>query len=279
MEHGAFSSAVTAPALVAWTLLAAASVAYAMAARRAQRGRRGWSGWRIVSFVAGAVILAVAVSPPVAAWAHHDLRGHMTQHLLLGMIAPLGLVLAAPLTLVLREIPVPLARLATSALRSRPVRVATHPVTALLLDVGVLYLLFLTPLFAATLASPALHGVVHFHFFAAGSLFIWSIAGPDPVPHRPGFRTRLAALFVAIAAHSTLAKVMYAYGWPRGTDFPLHEVRAAAKLMYYGGDAAELLLAIALFAAWYRAAGRRRRSRSTARSATTAPPRPQLRLR
>jgi putative membrane protein len=30
--------------------------------------------------------------------------------------------------------------------------------------------------------------------------------------------------------------------------------------MYYGGDVAELLLAVALFAAWYRRAGHRRPS-------------------
>ena len=29
-------------------------------------------------------------------------------------------------------------------------------------------------------------------------------------------------------------------------------IQAAAQLMYYGGDLAELALAIALFAAWYR---------------------------
>jgi putative membrane protein len=211
----------------------------------------------VLSFVAGAGLLALAVSPPVAALAHHDLRGHMLQHLLLGMFAPLALVLAAPVTLLLRSLPVTGARRVSGVLRRRPVRFLSHPLTALTLDVGALYLLYLTPLFAATLASAPLHTLVHLHFFAAGSLFVWSIAGPDPAPHRSPFRTRLQVLLFAIAAHSTLAKILYAYGWPRGAGHDLQEIRAAAQWMYYGGDLAELLLAVALFAAWYRAAGRR----------------------
>ena len=38
----------------------------------------------------------------------------------------------------------------------------------------------------------------------------------------------------------------------------------AAKCMYYGGDIAEILLATALFASWYRQRGRRQPRRSHA---------------
>lgn len=250
--------------LVLWPVLAAISAAYLVAAGRTRSRGRGWSGWRSAVFLVGTGLLAVAVSPPVGAWAHHDLRGHMLQHLLIGMFAPLALVLATPATLLLRTLSVPSARRLAALLKSCPVGRITHPATALLLDAGALYVLYLTPLFAATLASPYLHGVVHLHFFAAGFLFAWSIAGRDPAPHRPGFGTRLGVLFVAIAAHSTLAKLMYAHGWPRGTHHDLEQIRAAARLMYYGGDVAELLLAIALFAAWYRAGGRQLARRSRA---------------
>jgi putative membrane protein len=237
-------------------LLPVGALALYLAAAARQRRKR-WSGWRTLSFVAGIALLVVALSSPLAAWARHDLRGHMLQHLLLGMFAPLALVLAAPLTLLLGSVPAPAARRISALLRSRPVHGLTHPVTALILDVGALYLLHLTPLYAATLSSPALHGAVHFHFFAAGCLFAWAIVGPDPAPRRPRFRTRLLVLLLAIAAHSTLAKIMYAYGWPRGTPHDIEQIRAAAQWMYYGGDLAELLLACALFAAWHRAAGRR----------------------
>jgi putative membrane protein len=250
---------VTGASVVVWVILAGILALYLMAAVRQRRGGRRWSAWRSLSFLVGVGLLAVAVSPPVVAAAHHDLRGHMLQHLLLGMLAPLGLVLAAPATLMLRTLPVAGGRRISALLRSRPMHGLTHPISALVLDVGALYLLYLTPLFAATLVHPWLHGLVHLHFVAAGCLFAWVIAGPDPAPRRPSLRVRLAVLFVAIAAHSTLAKLMYAYGWPRGTPHDLEQIRAAAQLMYYGGDLAELLLAIALFASWYRATGRRYR--------------------
>ena len=117
-------------------------------------------------------------------------------------------------------------------------------------------LLYLTPLYAAMQASPLLHVLVHLHFLAAGYLFTWAVlAAPDVSPHPASLRLRLAVLFVAIAAHATLGKVMYGYLLPRHTANAAEEIMAAAQLMYYGGDLAELLLAMALFAGWYRAQG------------------------
>ncbi|WP_412519323.1 cytochrome c oxidase assembly protein [Actinomadura madurae] len=52
-------------------------------------------------FLVGCALLAVAVSPPVDAFAGRDFRGHMLQHLIIGMYAPLFLVLGAPITVVL----------------------------------------------------------------------------------------------------------------------------------------------------------------------------------
>lgn len=53
--------------------------------------------------------MLIAFSPPMLLWAHHDIRGHMVQHLLLGMLAPLAWVVAAPMTLLLRTVPVNVA--------------------------------------------------------------------------------------------------------------------------------------------------------------------------
>lgn len=63
--------------------------------RQQQRGHR-WIRGRTALWLAGIVLLFLATGPPLAHWAHHSLRGHMMQHLLIGMLTPLGLVLAAP---------------------------------------------------------------------------------------------------------------------------------------------------------------------------------------
>ena len=226
---------------------------YMAAARRSTHPSR----WRVASFICGVALAASAFLPRLASSAHVDLRAHMLQHLLLGMLAPIFIVLAEPLTLLLRSMPKRAARTLVRIMRSAPLRLVSHPVSALVLNVGAMYVLYLTPLYAAASGHAYAHAFLHLHFFAAGCLFTWSIVGLDPIARRASARLRLTVLFVAIATHSTLAKIMYAYEWPRGGGHSLAEIHAAAKLMYYGGDFAELLLAIAFFAVWYQRADER----------------------
>lgn len=180
---------------------------------------------------------------------HHDFRWHMAQHLVIGMLAPLALVLASPVTLLMRALPVRAARVLTALLRSGYVRVVSHPVVALMLNTGVMWLLYITPLYRASLESSWLHALVHIHFLLAGFLFCWSVlAGPDQAARTASLRCRGGALFLSIAAHSILAKMMYGYLWPHDVPHDPEQIRAAAQLMYYGGGLAELLLIIALCA-------------------------------
>lgn len=234
-------------------ILAMLLLAYLYAVMRQRKTGRKWSGFRTFCFIIGTILAMIAVSPPLASEAHHNLSGHMVQHLLIGMLAPLGLVLAAPLSLALRVLHGSNGRIITSILRSRPFHYISHPVSALLLNIGGMYLLYLTPLYIAMERNMLIHYIVHFHFLAAGYLFIWSIAGPDPAPKRPPLRIRLIVLFISMATHAYLSKLMYAHHFPRNTMYSSSEIEDAALIMYYGGDLAEVLLAIAFFGIWYRA--------------------------
>ncbi|WP_435168355.1 cytochrome c oxidase assembly protein [Falsirhodobacter sp. 1013] len=233
-----------------FTVLPLMAAALYFGATLADRKNGNWPWYRSVFFCLGVALVSGAMSPPMQHWAHHDLRGHMAQHLMLGMFAPLGLVLAAPGTLLLRRLPVAGARRVVAFLGTRPVRVLVHPVTAAVLDVGGMYGLYLTPLYTAAMESPALHFLLHVHFVVAGCLFTWAVVGPDPAPHRPGWAMRLGCLFAAMAAHAVLGKIMFLRGYPSGTGADLAEIEAAAQWMYYGGDVAEVLLACAFFAMW-----------------------------
>lgn len=224
---------------------------YLLAAVRI-RGTARWSSWRTASFTAGIVLIVVSVLPPVADWAHHDLRGHMIQHLFLGMFGPLGLVFGAPGSLLMRCAPAKMTRVIMNILRTRPIRFLIHPITAAFLDIGGMYLLYLTPLFGLTMTSPFLFVFIHLHFVLSGYLFTWSVAGPDPAPHRPPRSVRLIVIFLATAAHGVLGKLMYGYGHPLGTSASPEEIQAAALWMYYGGDIAELCIITGFFAAWFR---------------------------
>ncbi|WBQ04491.1 cytochrome c oxidase assembly protein [Kribbella sp. CA-293567] len=221
-----------------------------------RKALRGWDHRRTAAWVAGCALVIVATSPLFA-----DRPGpvaHMAQHLLLGMFAPLALMLAAPIRLLLATSALPTRRVIGRVLRSRPLHFLGHPVTATALSVGGLYAVMLTPLYAAAERNAVLHLAIHLHYLLAGYLFAWSIAGPDPAPRRPGLPLRAAVLIIAAAAHSVLAKLLYA----QEPGF-----QTAAQLMYYGGDVAELLLATVLFRTWFRRAGSRNAPRSLRPSA------------
>jgi putative membrane protein len=236
--------------LPALALLLAATTYLLLAVRAGRRNPvQGWRRWRTASFLAGLVLLAAALLPPVAPFAHADFRGHMTQHMLIGMYAPLFLVLGAPATLLLRALPAPRGRQVTAVLHSRPARAVTHPAAALLLSTGGLAVLYFTPLYNLATNHPAGHWLLHAHFLLSGCLFAHAIAGPDPAPARPGVRTRLAYLGAAVAAHAVIAQLMYGGFWV-DIHAPIDQVRAGGEIMYYGGDIAELLLAAALVATW-----------------------------
>jgi putative membrane protein len=175
----------------------------------------------------------------------------MVQHLLIAMFAPIFLVLGQPITLALRALPVKVARIGTLSLKSYVFRTLTHPVTALLLNTGGMFVLYLTPLYNRSLPSPTMHHLIHVHFLLAGFLFTWSMIGTDPVPHRPSYKMRAFVLFLSIGLHAFLSKFMYAYLFPRNSLYAEEEIRAAAKLMYYWGDLAELTVVILLFIGWY----------------------------
>jgi putative membrane protein len=258
----------------AWTALAAAppalgvlSAAALYLAGVARLARRGiaWPWARTAAFLAGLLTVAVALLPPLAT-ADENFPVHVTQHLLLGMAAPLLLVLSAPMTLVLRVLPPARRRRVARLLHARVVRGLAHPLVGAILAVGALYALYLTPLYAATLRRPALHAAVHAHFLVAGCLFCWSLVGLDPMPRRPGVGVRGAVLVLAMGAHATLAKLLYAHG-PAVAGLPAADPgawRLGAQLMWYGGDALDLVLCVVFYYQWYAAGGRRLARQATA---------------
>jgi putative membrane protein len=251
------------PAPTAGLLLSAA--VYLLGVQRLGARRVRWPVHRTALFLLGLAIIGVAILSPVMA---EDERFdvHTLQHLLLGMTAPICLMLSAPLTLLLRALPpasrAPLARL----LRSRLLRLITHPVATALLAVGSLYALYFTGLYWATLEHPTLHELVHLHFIVAGYLFAWSITGIDPIFRRPTTAVRGAVLIIAMAAHATLAKLLYVHGplVAAASGVPVPERQAAGLIMWYGGDTIDLVVLLLFFSQWYVVAGRRLRRQRAA---------------
>ncbi|WP_410572990.1 cytochrome c oxidase assembly protein [Amycolatopsis sp. cmx-4-61] len=210
--------------------------------RLRQRGDR-WPPARDVVFGAG---VAVALVPGTSSF-----TGHMLQHVLLGMLAPVLLVLARPMTLLLRAVPTTARRRLTRVLGSRPAGVLVFPPVAAVLEAGSLWLLYRTGRYAAIGDEPWLH----LHVFLTGLLFTTAICRLDPLRHRAGLGVRAGALIGAAAAHAVLAKTLYVSA-PPGVVLSVADRQAGAELMYYGGDVVEFGLALIVALQWYAARGR-----------------------
>ncbi|WP_346770299.1 cytochrome c oxidase assembly protein [Streptomyces sp. Z423-1] len=242
------------------------AVAYLLATGRLRRRGDAWPRWRDVSFTAGGVGTAWASGGAVPGG---PFTGHMIQHLVVGMAAPLLFVVAHPLTLALRALRPGRARRRLLVLaRSRPVGWLVLPPLAALLDVGGLWLLYRTELFAAMRHQPLLHGVVHAHMLAAGLVFTFAVCQLDPVRRRWSVTVRGATLLAAGAAHAVLAKTLYAFP-PPGTDFAAADLHSGVQWMYYGGDVVDAALAVVLGVGWYTAGGRARARRTRRGAAPT----------
>jgi putative membrane protein len=250
-EHGGHGLDLSAALVL---LVAMPAVAGYLVAVQREAGRRSWPLARTVCWLAGTLAVVAGSVGPLATAArgqlgeHGDFRAHAVAHVLVGMLGPLLLVLGAPVTLALRALPVSAARRLTSALRSRPLRALTEPAVAVLLNVGGLWLLYRTPLLGWAHTSPALHLLVHVHLVLAGYLLAAVLVGRDPLPHRRSHLHRAVVLVAALAAHGILAKTLYAT--PPSSVDPV-TAQAGAMVMYYAGDAVELVLAVLLCRSWF----------------------------
>jgi putative membrane protein len=184
------------------------------------------------------------------------------------MAAPLLFVVARPLTLALRALGPGRTRRGLLVLaRSRPADRLVFPPLATLLDVGGLWLLHRTELFATMRHQPLLHGVVHAHMLAAGLVFLL-VCQLDPVRRRWNAAVRGPTLLAADAAHALLAKTLYALP-PPGSDFAPADLHSGVQWMYYGGDVVDAALAAVLGVGWYTTGVRARAGRTRRGAAPT----------
>ena len=198
-----------------------------------------WPKTLLVYWLIGAACIAFSITGSLARDAHHHFTAHMMVHLLLGMIAPLFFVLAKPVTLFVRTLPTTAARRLMHFFKMPYIRLIAHPMTAALLNVGGLWLLYTTNLYGMMHTSAFVHYVVHLHIFFAGYVFTHVILSIDFYPHRASWRLRAIVLIVAIAAHNILAKWIYANPLQMISQ---QQAEIGAMWMYYGGAIVELAI-------------------------------------
>lgn len=153
-------------------LLLAAGLYAKRSATLAARGRP-LPLWRQVCFAAGLLAIFAAVASPIDYLAEELVIAHMVEHLMLGDLATLLLVLGltGPLLQPILAIPV-LDRL----------RVLAHPLVALPLWAANLFLWHVPALYDAAYGGAALHALEHTCFIFFGCLMWMPVFGPLPKP-------------------------------------------------------------------------------------------------
>lgn len=151
--------------------------------------RRGdsWPGLRIVWWFAGLGLVLLGTSSFLGSYDRTLFLVPAVQHMLLQMIAPVGLVCGAPVSLALRTLPRRWRLGLLRVVHSPPVRFLSHPATAFALFAVTQFVFYYSTLYQASLVNAWVHDVGHLHFVLVGFLFYWSLLGIDPVPHRPPF--------------------------------------------------------------------------------------------
>ena len=193
--------------------------------RLRQRGDR-WPVGRTVAWFAGLGIVGYVTIGGLGVYSHVAFSAHMTAHMALSMLAPIMLVVGAPVTLALRALPGPDVpggigprQMLAALLRSRFVAFWAHPVVASLLFVVSLYGVYFSGLFAALMMNHLGHALMEVHFLLTGYLFFEVLIGDAPVPRRLPHLARLGLLIVVMPFHAFFSIAMMSTEPPVGGEF------------------------------------------------------------
>lgn len=175
--------------------------------RRASSRRRIERRWRAAAFFLGLLAVAAALDSPIAAYDDRFFAVHMTQHVVLMMVAPPLIVLGRPwasswqvLPLALRRsVAGGLARGAWAAPLRASARLVARPVPTWILASATMVAWHVPRLYDATLTNPAVHDLEHALLFST-SLLLWL-----QLIESPPFHGRLDRLQRAVYATAALA--------------------------------------------------------------------------
>jgi putative copper resistance protein D len=246
--------------LTDWGLDPAAAIVIALTAglyaqgvrRLAAKGRR-WSPARSAAMAGALVAATLATQSGIATHEDQRMWVHMVQHVLIAMVVPLLVTLSAPLTLALQTGRPGTRRLLRRALRSRAIRLLTHPLVGWALFGGGMAVLYLTPLLDMAAENGLVHLTIHAHMTAAGVLFLAPLLGVDPLPRRLPHPARLLALLAAVPFHAVVALAMTSATSPVAPSaYPLlADQRNAAALFWGSGELFTLIVAAVIVRQWW----------------------------
>jgi cytochrome c oxidase assembly factor CtaG len=199
-------------------LVLAAAVLYWLGGKRHGPGHRvaAERRWRSVAFYGGLLSIVIALDTPLDPLADKLFAAHMTQHILLLMVAPPLVVLSAPWLRLWQPLPLGFRRtVAKSIARDRwaaPLRrlgrLLSRPLPAWIAFNAVLVAWHVPALYDATLSSQAVHDFEHATFLVTGLLFWLQVLDSPPVRSHLRYGQRAVYLTAALLVSWVLAIVL-----------------------------------------------------------------------
>ena len=224
------------------------------------------TAWHKASFFSGLLVLFLALQSPIDPLAEHYFSVHQVQHLMIRMIGPMLVLLGAPLTPMLRGLPLWVLQGGVRTLvRQSWVRRAyyrlTNPVLAVGIFLGALYLWQVPFMHNPAVRNDFIHELMHISMLFSGFLFWWLVI--DPKPHRSRMHYGLRVLYLGLivlpntvlgAAITFSRGVMYqAYGeFPQ--PIPLDAIidqQIGGLLLWVVGDMMSIIAAGIVMVMWY----------------------------
>ena len=174
-----------------------------------------WDGrsvplWRQICFGSGLLIIAVALFSPIGHISDELVIAHMVEHLLIGDIASLLIVLGLTKSL--------LQPILSIKLFNR-LQVLTHPLIALPLWMLNFYFWHVPAIYDAAYGTAPLHALEHTTFLAFGCLMWMPIFGPLPKPEWFTAAWKVGYVFAVRFAGAILGNVLM---WSDSVLYPIY---------------------------------------------------------
>jgi len=210
----ALAEAVAGPGVSADVFVVVLAVLYWLPyhrrARRLAGEGRPVPRWRQCCYAGGIVVLIGALSTPLGVLSEKLLVAHMVEHLLIGDIAALLIVLGLTGPMI-----APLLRI---GLFNR-LRVLSHPLVALPVWAIDLYAWHIPVLYQAALRNQYVHALEHACFLIAGIAMWMALFGPLPKPAWFGNLARLGYIIAVRLVEAILGNVML---WSHTIFYPYY---------------------------------------------------------
>ena len=250
-----FDPAVTVPLLVA-------SALYLWGVLRLRRRGDAWSWRRTVFWLLGVLGVLIGTSSALGVYDRVLFSVPAIQHMVLQMIAPVGLVLGAPTSLALRTLPRRGRKVLLVVLHTRWIRGVSHPVTAFAIFAVTQFAFYYTPLLRLSLTNAWVHDLMHLHFVAVGFLFYWALLAVDPIPHRVRFSLKMllvvgmAPIHILLGIPIMMTSTLFAAEFYTALDRDwgpslLDDQHLGGAILWGFGDIAAIALIFAFTRQWY----------------------------